>query len=84
MKIVFLAFLVFGTASPNANAALNIVRSNKARCFALATLRLLKHRLQEQVIYSQQTRSPNFYDGSRWTPVNDPSAAPVPLYGRRL
>ena len=30
MKIVFLAFLVFGTASPNANAALNIVRSNKA------------------------------------------------------
>lgn len=47
MKIVFLAFLVFGTASPNANAALNIVRSNKARCFALATLRLLKHRLQE-------------------------------------
>ena len=94
MKIVFLAFNLFtflflqaqnvgiGTASPNANAALDIVSSDKA---------LLLPRLNDtaaiatpaagMVIYNQQTKSPSYHDGSRWNQVNDPSGNFVPLNG---
>lgn len=94
MKIVFMVFVLLcsvvlraqnvgiGTASPNANAALDIVSSNKA---------LLLPRLNDttaiatpaagMVIYNQQTKSPNFHDGSKWTRVNDPAQNYVSLYG---
>ncbi len=94
MKIVLLNMLILtaqllqaqnvgiGTASPNANAALDIVSSNKALLLPrLSDTAAISTPAAGMVIYNQQTKSPNFHDGSRWTQVNDPAANFVALYG---
>lgn len=71
-----------GTSTPNSNAILDISSSNKG---------LLLPRITDtpgiatpaagMMIYNQNSRSPNYYDGTRWNRVNDPSGNFVPLSG---
>ncbi|HSN61080.1 MAG TPA: hypothetical protein VLR49_09100 [Ferruginibacter sp.] len=71
-----------GTNTPDSNAILDISSSNKG---------LLLPRITDtpdiaipaagMIIYNQNSRSPNYYDGNRWNRVNDPSGNFVPLYG---
>ncbi|RYZ33357.1 MAG: hypothetical protein EOP49_36015 [Sphingobacteriales bacterium] len=71
-----------GTTTPNSNAILELASSNKG---------LLLPRITDtpgiatpaagMLIYNQNSRSPNYYDGTRWNRVNDPSGNFVPLSG---
>jgi type VI protein secretion system component Hcp len=92
MKIIF--FLCFsmttillsaqnvgiGTSTPNNNAILDLVSSNKALLLPrIADTSVVTAPAAGMVVYNQQSNSPNFHDGARWNNLNPASVNS--LYG---
>lgn len=71
-----------GTSTPNSNAILELASPNKGLLLPRITdTPGIASPAAGMMIYNQNSRSPNFYDGTRWNRVNDPSGNFVPLYG---
>ncbi|MEO7446401.1 MAG: hypothetical protein ABIT96_08130 [Ferruginibacter sp.] len=71
-----------GTTTPNSNAILDLVSVNKTLLLPrVADTTSIAVPAAGMIMYNQQAKAPNFYNGSRWNTVNDPSSNYVPLNG---
>jgi hypothetical protein len=71
-----------GTNTPNSNAILELASPNKGLLLPRITdTPGIASPAAGMMIYNQNSRSPNYYDGTRWNRVNDPSGNFVPLSG---
>ena len=71
-----------GTTTPNSNAILDLVSGNKTLILPrVADTTSIAAPAAGMMMYNQNAKAPNFYNGSRWNTVNDPSSNYVPLNG---
>jgi hypothetical protein len=71
-----------GTTTPNSNAILDLVSANKTLLLPrVSDTTSIAIPAAGMMMYNQLAKAPNYYNGSKWNTVNDPSANYVPLNG---
>lgn len=71
-----------GTSTPNSNAILDLVSADKTLILPrVPDTTSIAIPAAGMMMYNQNTKAPNFYNGSKWSTINDPSSNYVPLNG---